>query len=167
MERLTQRDNSGRAMFSGDGSPVENFNKIPAIIDRLAAYEDSGLEPEAIKNWMLTQDLIDSGITPAIIGTPLKHLFGLAKAESEGRMIVLPCKVGDTVYRHIYDEYGIAPIDKGTVYAVSINEQTNWFSVRYKSGLRYDHTWEDLGKTVFRTYEEAEAALKQEVESDD
>lgn len=81
-------------------------------------------------------------------------------------VIVPPCKVGDTVFCLSYDEYGIAPIDKGEVYAVSINEGTNWFSVRYISGLRYDHTWEDFGRTVFLTREEAEKALKGAIGND-
>ena len=39
---------------------------------KLAAYEDSGLSPEEVQE--------------------------LAKAKAEGRLVVLPCKVGDTVY---------------------------------------------------------------------
>ena len=79
----------------------------------------------------------------------------------ENGVIVPPCKVGDSVFLLTYDEYGIAPIDKGEVYAVSINEGTNWFSVKYKSGLRYDHTFNDFGKIVFLTREQAEKALEE------
>lgn len=71
-------------------------------------------------------------------------------------VIVPPVKVGDTVYC-----FGLIDnVDSGTVYAVS-EDDTLWFSVRYKSGLRYDHTASDIGKTVFLTREEAEKALKE------
>lgn len=162
MERKTFIDNDG---FYIDGINGKVWSDMRGrfrgkAIDRLAAYEDTGLEPDTIKNWMLTQDLIDSGITPAIIGTPLKHLFELSKAEAEGHLVVLPCKVGDTVFYAFENE----DVFCGKVYAISTCDGTNWFSVRYDSGLRYDHTWDEIGKTVFLTREEAEAKLKEEEE---
>ena len=70
----------------------------------------------------------------------------------------LPCKVGDTVYCiEFAEEIGI---DKGKVYAISYTD-TEWFSVRYESGLRYDHPQKAIGKSVFLTREEAEQALKE------
>ena len=49
---------------------------IPLIdaANRLAAYEDSGLEPEDMAHWM-----------------------DYFRAECEGRLVVLPCKVGDHI----------------------------------------------------------------------
>ena len=49
---------------------------IPLIdaVNRLAAYEDSGLEPEDMDHWM-----------------------DYFRAECEGRLEVLPCKVGDHI----------------------------------------------------------------------
>ena len=78
------------------------------------------------------------------------------------QIIVPPCKVGDTVYFVELDEDCKYYVDKGRVYAISQNENTLWLSVRYLSGLRYDHTSDDFGKTVFLTREEAESALKKE-----
>ena len=47
MERLTDRGYKGRAFMK---EPVENEEeRTVEIIDRLAAYEDSGLEPEEMK----------------------------------------------------------------------------------------------------------------------
>lgn len=50
MERLTVKRPDGRwAIASSDNaSPTERVMKIPAVIDRLAAYEDTGLETEEI-----------------------------------------------------------------------------------------------------------------------
>lgn len=78
----------------------------------------------------------------------------------ENGVLVPPCKVGDEVYFVCVDENCEDYIDKGKVYAISQNENTLWFSVRYLSGLRYDHTSSDFGKTLFFTKEEAERALK-------
>lgn len=78
--------------------------------------------------------------------------------EEQGLLVRLPCKVGETVFSAFEDE----DVFCGKVYAISICDGTNWFSVRYDSGLRYDHTWDDFGKTVFLSREEAEATLKEE-----
>ena len=86
--------------------------------------------------------------------------YKLADHLIENGVIVPPCKVGDEVYFVCVDENCENYIDKGKVYAISQNENTLWFSVRYLSGLRYDHTSSDFGKTVFLTREEAEQKLK-------
>ena len=85
-------------------------------------------------------------------GIPLDRLEAICAAEKDGRCVVLPCNVGDTVYE----------VAKG----LSI----------YKSGLHpyvHEHIatelnvfdWErqkDFGKTVFLTRAEAEKALEKE-----
>ena len=50
MDRLTVRRSDGRfAIANKDGAtPTEQVLKIPMVINRLAAYEDTGLEPEEI-----------------------------------------------------------------------------------------------------------------------
>lgn len=53
MKRLTERDEFGNAdiigvdSFALQGSlPFQEFNKVTAALNRLAAYEDTGLEPQ-------------------------------------------------------------------------------------------------------------------------
>lgn len=70
--------------------------------DRLAAYEDTGLEPEEIQvlcfmdrrakmaNLLRLEEYQELG--------SIEHLRELVQAEQDGRLVVLPCKVGDTVY---------------------------------------------------------------------
>lgn len=86
----------------------------------------------------------------------LSRLAAYEDAEEQGRLVRLPCKVGDTVFTAFEDE----DVFCGKVYAISTCDGTNWFSVRYDSGLRYDHTWDAIGKTVFLIREETEAAMK-------
>ena len=93
----------------------------------------------------------------------IKHAFELLKAEKEGRLIVPPCKVGDTVYRLYYDE-----LCEATVVDIEINYYTNpqyWLTIEYYSKSIGKHSYKSridliLGKTVFLSREDAEKALK-------
>lgn len=77
-------------------------------------------------------------------------------AEEAGLLVRLPCKVGDLVFAAFEDEDVLC----GEVYSVSITcAGTNWLSVKYDSGLRFYHSWGEIGKIVFFTREEAEEAL--------
>ena len=81
--------------------------------------------------------------------------------EESGRLVVLPCKVGDTVY--IVDEKFPAEIEE-----IRIHPQGIFFEyVQFDRSYELTEVWDcgsfcidDIGKTVFLTREEAEAALK-------
>lgn len=102
MERYTMRlpDDLGAVPVSGYGTPE--------ILDRLAAYEDTGLEPEEVRHWK------------ECIATPtMKHLVEMCgkieaerdrykKAEADGRLEVLPCAPGAEVWVVDRDEDGYA-----------------------------------------------------------
>lgn len=73
------------------------------------------------------------------------------KLEEQGRLIELPCKVGDTVYE-IFD---------GEIYEYKSHEIT---LDSYNKRFCYDSlniSLDDIGKTIFITREEAEQALKE------
>lgn len=78
-------------------------------------------------------------------------------------VIVPPCKVGDTVYFPMETNGECEPyVDVGTVFCIGFDERhTMWISARYESGLKYYHTSDDFGKTVFLTREDAEKALRE------
>lgn len=73
-------------------------------------------------------------------------------AEEQGRLIVLPCKVGDTVWQ--YDFYG--NLYPSNVRWFVIDKRRGW--VASTKGVDFDET--AVGKTVFLTREEAEKALE-------
>ena len=82
-------------------------------------------------------------------------------AEEEGRLVVLPCNVGDTVFAELSYDGGCSEIDTGKVFAIGIDERgTMWVSVRFESGLKYHYPFDNIGKDVFLTRTEAEAELK-------
>lgn len=110
------------------------------IADKLAAYEDTGLTPEDILCIRATQR-----ITP-------ERLAEIVRAEFDGRLVILPCKVGDTVWQIIkYYTFGEVG-DPGEEHH-RIEPRT--FEIQHIASF---------GKTVFLSSEEAEAALKGETE---
>ena len=72
-------------------------------VQRLAAYEDTGLEPEAVEHLKLASMGKAIAEIKEFDGLPIDRLRELARADKDGRCVVLPCNVGDTVWR-IYDD---------------------------------------------------------------
>ena len=94
MERVTFFEN-GHWCIHLNGVVYGDFPEV----DRLAAYEDTGLEPEDIKE-LCSDDVakIAKMFRHMIEGGYIDHLEELLQAEKDGRLAVLPCKVGDIVY---------------------------------------------------------------------
>ena len=130
---------------------------------RLAAYEDTGLEPEEV----LPKDKADKIALKLMRLADLESLCSytrlreLAEANKDGRVVVLPCKIGTTVYVLIQDSAIFYPETNGWY----IGEDT--IDVIAQDGF-YLGAVEDvdfrpndaIGETVFLTREEAEKALE-------
>lgn len=106
MERATQKDERGYylvgdGIYSDEGTP-EKFRGDD--VDRLAAYEDTGLEPcdySAMAHALEQAERAREDLTEMIrqIGaTGLDRLRELKKADDEGRCVVLPFKPPRWVY---------------------------------------------------------------------
>ena len=76
MERLTIRNSDGTV-----SQPTSTT--IEAAFYRLAAYEDTGLEPEDLRS---NEDI------------DFARVVELLRADAEGRLVVLPCKEGEQVW---------------------------------------------------------------------
>jgi hypothetical protein len=95
----------------------------------------------------------------------IDRLQEICNAERDGRCVILPCKVGDTVY---HDSGGFGILDY-VVEGYAWNETGIIFQAASDS-FGVDDIWEcldeiefyesDIGKTVFLTREEAKQALK-------
>lgn len=72
--------------------------------------------------------------------------------EEQGKLLKLPCAVGDTVYR---------PYINTVIEMEVISIVVQHIIQIYYYGTSYRSVIEDFGKTVFLTREEAEAALKE------
>ena len=109
MERLTYQDKDGGIFYpwernSANGAyDIWDEEGLIQQINRLAAYEDTGLTPEEIERVV---DAYGRGHTlrtesaerlEIVREIKTDRLRELAKAEKDGRLEVLPCKVGDHI----------------------------------------------------------------------
>jgi hypothetical protein len=92
-------------------------------------------------------------------GVSIDRLREICAAERDGRLVVLPCKVGDTVCKH-WKVGGKTEIGSALVTGFEIANDGINYCYRVK---RFDRkeTIKKFGKTVFLTRAEAEEALKE------
>lgn len=99
-------------------------------------------------------------------GVTIDRLRELAQADREGRCLVLPCRIGDTVWTNISmrgDRYRKVdrPYPIKIVY-IGMGEETSYFNGMYSNERVLPFEVDNIGQTVFLTREEAEAALRRE-----
>lgn len=161
MERLT---------FDGNFCDITQCWELPChhggncsqkqVWERLKAYEDTRLTPErcaefaradAEGRYIVMRDAEQEGVA---------RLRELAEADKNGRLVVLPCRVGDNLYevtgRKTISVYRVKAIRVelfGLFIAWDIVEGVVWQSL---AGINAG----EIGKTVFLTREEAEKALE-------
>lgn len=126
--------------------------EIEKLRGQLKAYEDTGLTPAEIDmDYEAAEQL-----RQLCRGCDLARLEELAEADRDGRLVVLPCKVGNVVYG-FHGEKTILPM-----VVKWIETCTNgWcIAVQYAQMAPRFYRFFDFGKTVFLTREEAEKALE-------
>lgn len=193
MSRYTKRLDDGQAVMD-----CVNCEKLDIchlyrcrnrLKDRLAAYEDTGLEPEVVKDMAENAETCLLAWFEAKYDMPVGKLMDLIEAKQDGRLVLLPCKVGDVVYEvhnntyactmcqyreGIYgsgEEWCIKIEDIDLRYYPTIAEKPlceKQFMEVVERTPKIDwifHHRAEFGKTVFLTREEAEKALAKEAES--
>ena len=170
MERLT---------FEGNFCDIAQCDVIPGasycesgsctqrkVWERLKAYEDTGLTPEEVERSKLE---IEAGSVKTIArtyGIDINRLRKLAEADRAGRLVVLPCKVGGTLWVTGRDNVPREmELEAPDIRAVCTDEDNLCMSTcnRKPDGFcayRLRNDGADIGKTVFLTREEAEKALE-------
>ncbi len=95
----------------------------------------------------------------AALGATPDRLRELAEANKDGRLVVLPCKVGDTVWANLD---GMRHTRKCVIEFANIGSHVTTIVFSTVDGLReqYGVNPSSFGKTVFLTREEAEKALE-------
>ena len=155
MERLT---------FEGNFCDIAQCCEVPGgsfceddgcsqkkVWERLKAYEDTGLTPEEVS--ALVKDWSDLCTIVGECGG-IDRLKELAEADKDGRLVVLPCKVGDGLWT--FCSHPVEQVYSFTVTDIStLNGRTMLNTSR--CGVIDAR---DVGKTVFLTREEAEKALE-------
>lgn len=98
------RDSTLNVLINGptsNGFGKDIFRKmVRDLYGRLKAYEDIGLTPEEIKAPFTEDTMIN--LAAQALGVEPSRLRELAEADKDGRVLILPCKVGDTVWFKTY-----------------------------------------------------------------
>lgn len=147
MERLTKRTNDGKVGYAllGPGECVDVIDLLHVWGDRLAAYED-----------IMT----------------IERAQEFAQADKDGWLLTLPCKVGDTVYLVDYMthsealKFGVPQSEDQWQHRKYGRKQAKYLPLIVREKKMVKTLYPKIGKTVFLTREEAEAALKKK-ETDD
>ena len=142
------------------GCSVHGCAVIHAAFNRLAAYEETRLEPEDMKKAFNEDTTLK--LAGQILGMSPDRLRELAQAEKTGRLVVLPCKVGDTVYRVGASICKRREIDHCGEHCDGWQYRDCWKGTREVLEEKFSLCdLESIGKTVFLTREAAEAALEE------
>lgn len=97
MERLTEWSYLAGVMVGDLKAGVDERKAF----DRLAAYEDTGLEPEDVTSLMASHGTAILALSEYRSIGSVGRFKKFSQTEKDGRLMVLPCKVGDRVYRVI------------------------------------------------------------------
>ena len=96
MERLTQRLRTGEVLMASEYEEKYTEQEwISVLQDRLADYEDTERMPEEID---IDHEAAEQ-LRHLCRDCDLDRLKKLAEADRAGRLAVLPCKLGDTLFR--------------------------------------------------------------------
>lgn len=173
MERLTEHSKQtshengiccthfrGPECLGVGGNCAMNCKWEEAAWSRLAAYEDTGLTPQACA------EAREAGKVLSSCDISFGRLAELLTADRDGRLVVLPCKVGGTLWVTGRDNVPREmELEAPDIRAVCTDEDNLCMSTcnRKPDGFcayRLRNDGADIGKTVFLTREEAEAALE-------
>lgn len=173
MERLTKWNESSykhayyprcfKEPCYGSGCKIKDCPFEIAVCERLAAYEDTGLTPKEVT---ALGELFDYALKESKTLTEqltlLHHIRELAEADKDGRVVVLPCKVGETVYfarANPILQYKVTGYEMGEASISQVRSK----HVDKETGLTFNFTFRlgSIGKTVFLSREEAEKALEE------
>lgn len=143
MERLTYRDKNGFPMMKKRGGFKQGG------VERLAAYEDTRLEQEEID---MDHEAAEQ-LRQLCRNCDFDRLEKLTEADRDGRVVVRPCKVGDTLFRVFAGE--ILEHKVRNMRYLAIQERWDIDTTPFCSYVE-----SSIGKTIFLTREEAKKALE-------
>lgn len=180
MERITVFD--GKFWAHKNFPPVKDdtvdefVDCVKELAARLAAYEETGLEPEEIRDsiggispiCVQCDGKTSDGVVTEKCGYPdditkcleqSKHLCELAQAEKEGRLVVLPCSIGDPVFMGT-GRYKITGYEEDVCDGFYIGRD-GVLQVKAQNYNGNHGTYGVIGQTAELTREAAEAALEE------
>lgn len=154
----------GRLTFEGNFCDIAQCRELPCkhggdctqrkVWERLKDYEDAGLSPQACAEAREIEETL-SGCDYSI-----SRMVELMKADVEGRVVVLPCKVGHRVFALLDTDKHISECE---VKQIGLGNEIRFVGIEPigARGREYGVSLNGFGKTVFLTREEAEKALRE------
>ena len=151
MDKLTWYDNDGRIMCR---------RGYEVALARLASYEATGLMPEQVAN---AKAIIESAFADDT--TKAERIRKLLIADKEDRVLILPCKVGDTVWftRSVFRQVD-RPIE-ATVTGFASYGATGeliYTTLTVNGEITRRFLEHQIGGTAFLSLKEAEQALEEQ-----
>lgn len=156
MERLT---------FEGNFCDIAQCKEIPCpyngecsqrkVWERLKAYENTHMMPSDV-----TSMRMDMAIIAALFnGVDVDRMKELTEADRVGRLVVLPCKVGQRVFALLDTDKHISECE---VKQIGMGNKIGFIGLEPigARGREYGVALNGFGKTVFLTREDAEKALE-------
>ena len=137
------------------GCSVHGCAVIHAAAERLAAYEETRLEPEDMKKAFNEDATLK--LTGQALGMSPDRLRELAQAKKKGRLVVLPCSVGDPVFMGT-GRYKITGYEEDVCDGFYIGRD-GVLQVKAQNYNGNHGTYGVIGQTAELTREAAEAAL--------
>ena len=154
MERLTFEGNFCEiARCKEVKCPYDTDCSQKQVWERLKQYEDTGLSPEKV-SWM--KEVVEAAFDNDT--SRIERAHNLHVADKEGRVIVLPCKVGHRVFALLDTDKHISECE---VKQIGLGDEIGFVGLEPigARGREYGVSLNGFGKTVFLTREEAEKAL--------
>lgn len=159
MERLTFEGNFCEIARCGYPTcPYKDGCSQKQVWERLKQYEDTKRTPEQIE--ALEAAIMGKAVAQIteFEGLPIARLRELAVADQKGRVIVLPCKVGQRVFALLDTDKHISECE---IKQIGLGNEIGFVGLEPigARGREYGVALNGFGKTVFLTREEAEKAL--------
>lgn len=164
MERLTKRSHDttkengvccthfhSPECFMVEGNCSAGCKWEEAAWERLSDYEDTHMMPSDV-----TSMRMDMAIIAALFnGVDVDRMKELAEADKNGRVMIAPCKVGDTAY-WVHNR----TVTVCRVYRIQMNRKGTFICLKSNKSHGAFRADICLGKTIFFSSEEAEKALE-------
>lgn len=164
MERLTKRSHDttkengvccthfhSPECFMVEGNCSAGCKWKEAAWGRLADYEDTHMMPSDV-----TSMRMDMAIIAALFnGVDVDRMKELTEADKNGRVMIAPCKVGDTAY-WVHNR----TVTVCRVYRIQMNRKGTFICLKSNKSHGAFRADICLGKTIFFSSEEAEKAME-------
>lgn len=153
-----------RLTFEGNFCDLAQCRDLPCKYDgnctqkevweRLKAYEDAGLSPQACAEAREIEEALSS------YDYSISRMVELMKADVEGHVVVLPCTVGQRVFALMDMDKRISECE---VKQIGLGNEIGFIGLEPigARGREYGVALNGFGKTVFLSREKAEKALQE------